>query len=625
MDSIKKLISNVVNNDDNNLNGKSLLKNNIYNKGTAFTNNERIKFKLNGLLPNKVETIEEQSKRHINNLRKYNDPIQKYHYLINIQNTNLTLFYRLVIDYIEEIMPLIYTPTVGQACIEYSQNFNEPNGIYITENDQGNIINLLDNWSSDEVDAIVVTDGGRILGLGDLSLNGMGIPIGKLMLYVACGGVNPKKTLPVVIDVGTNTESIVNDENYLGLKKPRLKGEKFNNIITEFFEAVAKKFGNDTLIQFEDFGNDTAFHLLEMTRNNYCTFNDDIQGTAAVTLSAIEASLNITKLYDDGANDLVDHRYLFLGAGEAGTGIAQLIAQGIVDDSINHHNKTEVTIEEARKHIFLVDSKGLIYQSRFDAKKLAHHKIPFAHDVKNLLKENNINDHEEVKKLIDIIKVVKPTVLIGVAAIPKQFTEEVCKQMCKYSVRPLIFALSNPTSKAECTAEQCYKWTNGKALFASGSPFDPVTLNCKDIDVETIKNNKNRNNNNTTLSMNYTSQKTVRFNSGQANNAYIFPGLGLGVLAAKAKTIPDELLLTAARECAAQVTKEELAEGSLMPNLSRIRDVSLNVAHKVAEKAFELKVAQLNPKPNDLLNYCKSLQYNPQYIDYTNLKNLSNL
>lgn len=386
-------------------------------------------------------------------VRNKTSAMEKYLYLHTLLDTNEALYYRMLIQHTAELMPIVYTPTVGQACIEFSQVYRQtPRGLYITLNDIGKVSSILDNWPQKDIRAIVFTDGERILGLGDLGINGMGIPMGKLALYTACAGVDPKYCLPVTLDVGTNNPEFLNDPYYIGVRQKRERGETYDQLVNEFMSAAKTKYGDSVLLQFEDFGNTNAFRLLKMYRETHCTFNDDIQGTASVVLAGLLAGVPLS------GKPISDHKFLFLGAGEAGTGIADLISLGI-------HRAAGIPIEEARKQIWLVDSKGLVVNSR--RAKLQHHKLLYAHDA------------PECVTLIEAVRTLKPTALIGVCTIPKTFTKEVCELMADLNESPIIFALSNPTSKAECTAEEAYTWTQGRCVFASGSPFDPVELDGK--------------------------------------------------------------------------------------------------------------------------------------------------
>jgi malate dehydrogenase (oxaloacetate-decarboxylating)(NADP+) len=414
---------------------------------------------------------------------------------------------------------------------------------------------ILRNWRTPEVRVIVVTDGERILGLGDLGANGMGIPIGKLCLYTACAGVDPQLCLPVTLDVGTNNESLLNDPLYIGIQEKRLRGPEYDELIEEFVQAVQKVFPK-CLIQFEDFANRNAFRLLNQYRDRICTFNDDIQGTAAVTLAGIYSAMRIT------GGKLKDQKVLFLGGGEAGVGISNLIVSAMEAEGLSH--------EDAKRRCWLVDSKGLVVKSRDG---LQDHKLAYAHD------------HEFHTDLLSAINALKPTMLCGVSGQPGTFTEEVVRTMGELNERPLIFALSNPTSKAECTARQAYEWTGGRAIFASGSPFDPLEYDGK------------------------------RYVPGQGNNAYVFPGIGLGVVACGAKHVTDQMFFSAAKALANQVSEEDLGHGCIYPPLTKIREVSGGIATAVAEEAYRSGLATID-RPADLLEYLKLQMYQPVYPEF---------
>lgn len=547
------------------IDGTNLIYNPHFNKQNAFTQEERDRFNLNGLLPAGVEEDELQARRELENINRIEDTLDKYVYLQNLLDRNVTLFYKVVCDNIQQMMPLVYTPGVGAACINYSRIFTSPKGIYVTIKDKGHVYEILQNWPVDDVKAIVFTDGERILGLGDLGINGMGIPVGKLQLYSACAGIPHHQCLPVCIDVGTNNEALLKDEFYLGIREKRVRGEEYDELIVEFMHAAQIRFGRTVLLQFEDFGNTNAFRLLDTTRESFTTFNDDIQGTASVSVAGVLAALKVK----DVPSKLANHRIVFLGAGEAGTGIANLLAYA------KKQENPKISLEEARKDIWLTDSRGLVHAGR---KNLAEHKEHFAHPFET----------SGTVSFEDAIKAIKPTLLIGVSGMPQTFTPNVLKMMADFNKKPLIFALSNPTSKCECTAIQAYEGTDYRCIFASGSPFDPV------------QNPK-------TKKMMY---------PGQGNNAYIFPGLALGVIASGACQIPDELMYISATSLADQVSKSDVNRGSLYPPLDNIREVSFKIAVDVAQKAYEMGIATNLPIPADLGKYVASKMVENSYKRY---------
>lgn len=535
--------------------GVALLHDPLLNKGTSFTDIERDLLGLRGLLPPKVTTLEQQCDRVLSNIRRQPTDLDKYSYLVSLQERNATLFYRTVVDNLFELMPIIYTPTVGLACQKYALIFRRPQGLFISYKDRGKVAQCLRNWPNEDVRMIVVTDGERILGLGDLGACGMGIPVGKLSLYTACAGIAPTQCLPVMLDVGTNNTALRSDPLYIGVADERLRGPAYDEFIDEFVNAVQEVFPH-ACIQFEDFGNTNAFRLLRKYRDKVLTFNDDIQGTAGVTLAGLYASLRIT------GGRLSDKKFLFFGAGEAGVGICDLLVRALVADGLSE--------TDAQSHCWLVDSHGLVVTSRTD---LAEHKRPYAHD------------HTPVADLLAAVETLKPTALIGCSGQPQTFTEQVVRAMARINRRPVIFALSNPTSKAECTAEQAYTWSDGRAIFASGSPFPPVTLN------------------------------GITHVSGQGNNSYVFPGVGLGVIASAAAHVTDEMFFAAARTLASLVTEDDITKGSVYPNLQRIREVSSKIAAAVAEVAFARGLAGVL-RPHDIPALIRRHMYEPRYHEY---------
>jgi len=535
--------------------GTDLLHEPSLNKGTAFTLEERKSLGLLGLLPPRVSTMEQQVQRLINNVRGQSNDLQKYVEMIALLDRNETLFYRAVQDYIDELMPIIYTPTVGAACQMYAHIFRRSRGLFITKKEKGSIKKVLRNWPQKDIRVIVVTDGERILGLGDLGASGMGIPVGKLSLYTACAGIHPDQTLPITLDVGTNNEKLLGDPLYLGTPERRITGKEYDELVHEFVSAVQEVFPK-ALLQFEDFANHNAFRLLAKYRDEVCTFNDDIQGTASVTLAGLFSTTRLTK------TALKDMKILFHGAGEAAIGIADLIVSAMVAEGVKK--------EDAMKKCWFVDSKSLVESTRKD---LQDHKKPYAHK------------HSPIGSLAEAVKVLKPTALIGVSGMPKQFTQEIVEEMSRNNKQPVIFALSNPTSKAECSAEEAYTWSDGRALFASGSPFPPFAY------------------------------KGKTYVSGQGNNAYIFPGVGLGVVACASKRVTDEMFYEAAKTLGRLVTQGDLDTGCLFPPLAKIREVSAQIAVAVMEVAYKRGLAA-GPKPKDLLAHAKSCQYQPVYKKY---------
>ncbi len=535
--------------------GVKILHDPIRNKGTAFTEAERDALKLRGLLPPRVHSMAEQELRVLGNIRAKPTDLERYLYLIALQDRNENLYYRVIMNHIEEMMPIIYTPTVGKACQEFQHIYRKPRGFYVSLQDKGRVKELLQNWPHKNARIIVVTDGERILGLGDLGADGMGIPIGKLALYTACAGIHPTQCLPVMLDVGTNNEKLLNDPLYNGLERRRARGEEYDELFAEFVEAAKEVFPG-VLIQIEDFGNTNAFRLLEQYRSNTCLFDDDIQGTGAVAVAGVIAAMRIT------GGKLTEQKLLFLGAGEAGIGIADVFVAALKEEGIPE--------EEARKHCWFVDSKGLLVAGRDN---IAAHKEPYAHD------------HEYIPDLLGAVNALKPTAILGLSGQPSTFTQDVVESMAKINARPIIFALSNPTSQAECTAEQAYTWSDGRAVFASGSPFDPVKLG------------------------------NQVFVSGQGNNAYIFPGVGLGVIVSQSRVVTDEMFLAAAHSLANQVTDADLERGRVYPALSLIRQVSALIARDVAKMVYENGYTD-REEPDDILADIHENMYQPVYPHY---------
>src|SRR5688572_13245907 len=529
----------------------ALLNNPRLNKGTAFTFTERTDNGLHGLLPPKISTMAEQVEWVMINLRGKGEPIDKYRYLAGLQKRNERLYYRALIDHIDELMPIVYTPTVGQACQEFSTHFREANGFYVSIDQKGNLKTLLGNWMDEDVRLIVVTDGERILGLGDLGVSGMGIPIGKLALYCACAGIDPAQCMPITLDVGTDNLRFRQDMRYQGRREARVRGDEYFAFVEEFIDAVKHNFPQ-ALLQFEDFATPNAVALLEKYQDRLLCFNDDIQGTAAVALAGFYAATRIT------GTRLSEMRFLFAGAGSAATGIAALLAVAMQREGLSY--------EEACARCYCCDSKGLITRDRAE---LTSHAAPFAADLPPM-------------SLEEAIDTIKPAALIGATARGGTFTRAILEKMAEHNTRPIIFALSNPTSKAECTAEAAYMMTQGRAIFASGSPFAPVVYEGKTLV------------------------------PGQGNNAYIFPGLGLGVLQAGVTRITDDLLIASAKALAEAVSQERIDQGCLYPPLRAIREVSSKIAVAVAETAAQAGLTQ-QVIGKDFAGQVKRSMYDPLY------------
>jgi malate dehydrogenase (oxaloacetate-decarboxylating)(NADP+) len=529
--------------------GFELLHDKALNRSITFGRKERDRLGLTGLLPHVVSTPKQLVDRVMLNLERLPRDIDRYMLLSSLQDRNERLFYRTVIDHVDRILPLIYTPTVGEACKEFSHIAREPKGFFITPDDRGKIARILRNWPHQDIRVIVVTDGERILGLGDLGANGMGIPIGKLALYTACAGIDPRACLPVTIDVGTNNQELLNDLLYLGYRHKRVTGKAYFDLVEEFVCAVQSRYP-DALIQFEDFLTPNAYALLKKYQSRVLCFNDDIQGTAAVAVAGVYSSTRITGLA------FKDLKIMFLGAGSAATGIADLMTAALVQEGL--------APDEARRHLWFVDINGLVVKERKD---LMDHNLPYAHEHRPL-------------GFLEAIDAIRPQVLIGATGSPNTFTQQVIERMSAVNQRPTVFALSNPTSKAECTPEQAYRWSNGRAIFTSGSPFEPVTCN------------------------------GVTFRPAQGNNAYVFPGIGLGAVACRARTLPDELFLAAARALAALVRQKDLDHGALYPPLQEIRNISLAIAVAVADKAYSMNLARRR-RPRSLRRSVEAFMYQP--------------
>jgi malate dehydrogenase (oxaloacetate-decarboxylating)(NADP+) len=534
------------------LRGTSLLRDPHLNKSTAFTEPEREALGLVGLVPEGIDNADTQIQRVLLQLGQKPSDIEKYIYLSQLQDTDETLFYRLLMSAPAQFLPLVYTPTVGEACLQFGHIIRRPKGLYVSIKRKGHVRDILRNWPEQDIRFMVVTSGQRILGLGDLGANGMGIPIGKLALYTACAGVPPKFTLPVLMDCGTNNETLLHDPLYLGLRQARPEIPQLDEFVEEFITAVEAEFPN-CCIQFEDWAGIDAIRLLARYRDQICCFNDDMQGTAAVALAGILGALRIT------GGKISEQTFLFLGAGSAAIGIADLLTESIALEGIPP--------AKARSRIWLFDIHGLLESTRND---LADFQKPYAHP------------HPSVKNFVDAIESIKPTAIIGVSTVAKAFNQFVIEAMARINSRPIIFPYSNPTSHSECTAEEAYRWSEGRAVFASGSPFPPVRLG----------------------------DRTMV--PGQGNNVYIFPAIGMAVYATRARRITDEMFIAAARAIAEQVTQAELNVGLIYPPQSTILKTELYAAQRVAEMIFERGLARV-PKPADIGVFIQSQTYKPEY------------
>lgn len=520
--------------------GPVLMATPLLNKGSGFTFEERKEFNLEGLLPEASETIQEQVERAYLQYKAFESDMDKHIYLRNIQDTNETLFYRLVQNHISEMMPIIYTPTVGAACENFSNIYRRGRGLFISYPNRDRIDDLVNNATNQNVKVIVVTDGERILGLGDQGIGGMGIPIGKLALYTACGGISPAYTLPIVLDVGTNNPQRLADPMYMGWRHPRITGAEYDKFVDDFMQGIKRRWP-DALIQFEDFAQKNAMPLLERYKDKVCCFNDDIQGTAAVTVGSLIAACHAA------GSKLSAQRITFVGAGSAGCGIAEAIIAQMISEGLSE--------EKARSQVYMVDRWGLLQEGMknlLDFQQKLVQKNKYIADWKG---------EEQGFSLLDVMHNAKPTVLIGVSGVPGLFSQEVIEAMHANCERPIIFPLSNPTSRVEGTPQDIFQWTNGQALIATGSPFAPVKFEGKDYPI------------------------------AQCNNSYIFPGIGLGVLAVSASRVTDEMLMESSRslaECSPLAIK---GKGALLPPLEEIHSVSKKIAFAVAKKAIEQGVA----------------------------------
>lgn len=544
--------------------GPVLLEFPLLNKGSAFSMEERSNFNLLGLLPEVVETIEEQAERAWIQYQGFKTEIDKHIYLRNIQDTNETLFYRLIGNHLEEMMPVIYTPTVGAACERFSEIYRRARGVFISYQNRHNLDDILQNVPNHNVKVIVVTDGERILGLGDQGIGGMGIPIGKLSLYTTCGGISPAYTLPIVLDVGTNNQQLLDDPLYMGWRHPRITDDEYYQFVDDVIQAIKARWP-DVLLQFEDFAQKNAMPLLNRYRNEICSFNDDIQGTAAVTVGTLIAASRAA------GSQLSEQKIVFLGAGSAGCGIAEQIIAQIVREGLSE--------EEARQRVFMVDRFGLLTDGMPNL-------LPFQNKLVQKREQlQSWDTTSEALSLLEVVRNVKPNILIGVSGQPGLFTEEIIREMHKHCPRPIVMPLSNPTSRVEATPQNILSWTDGEALVATGSPFSPVTVKGKQYPI------------------------------AQCNNSYIFPGIGLGVIASGASRVTDEMLMAASETLAQHSPLVNNGEGPVLPELKDIQTVSRAIAFAVGKVAQEQGVA-VKTSAEALLQAISDNFWLPEYRNY---------
>jgi len=547
-----------------NISGQYLLGTSLLNKGSAFSIQEKKDFNIEGLIPHNVETIEQQTERVYQQFSYIEHELDKHIYLRNIQDTNETLYLRLISDHLEEMLPIIYTPTVGKACQLFSQIYRRKRGIFISYLEKEHIRDVLHNATKPNVKVIVITDSERILGLGDQGIGGMGIPIGKLSIYSACGGISPAYTLPITLDVGTNNQELLDDPMYMGWRHERIRGEEYFKFVEQCLEGIHSRWPN-ALIQFEDFAQANATPLLKQYKDKYLCFNDDIQGTASVTVGTLLAACHAQK------SQLKDHKVVFVGAGSAGCGIAEQIVAHMMEEGL--------TSEEAISQVYLTNSKGLLTEKM----SLQPFQEKFAKQYQQVSSWSETSD--EKISLLDVVKTAKPSIIIGVSGQPGLISEEIVRLMADSTEQPIIMPLSNPTSRVEALPEDVLKWTDGRAIVATGSPFDPIEYNGK---THTI---------------------------AQCNNAYIFPGIGLGVVAIKAKRVTDQMFMVASKALAA-CSPLVTGEGSdLLPSLSDIHQVSIDIAFAVAKQAIEEGVA-VQISENEIRNKIDRNFWQPEYRDY---------
>jgi malate dehydrogenase (oxaloacetate-decarboxylating)(NADP+) len=530
--------------------GIELLQDPSLNKSTAFTEAEKEALGLVGLLPDATETEDLQLRRVMSQLATKPTDLERYIYLINLLDHDETLFYRTIMSDPVRFLPIVYDPTIGEACLKFGHIYRQPRGMYLSMARSGKVKEVLQNWPQKDVRFICVTDGGRILGLGDLGANGIGIPIGKLQLYTACAGVPPQYLLPMYLDAGTNNEQYLHDPLYLGMRKTRPRTEDLYSFVDEFMQAVQEVFPK-CCVHFEDWTGVDAVHLLQRYRDKYCVYNDDVQGTAGIVLAGM---INAARIK---GKKLSDERYLFLGAGSAGIGLADLLCSGMVQEGL--------TLKDAQQHVYMFDINGLLETTRPD---LVDFQKPYAHK------------HPPTRDFVAAIESIKPTTIVGVSTVGGTFTQKVIEAMSRINERPVVLALSNPTEHAECTPEQAYSWSNGKAIYAAGVQFPPVHF------------------------------KRQTFLPGQANNFYIFPAIGMAVFATQASRVSDEMFIEAARAVADQVPSDLLKQGLLYPLQSNILETEIQTAARVAKLVFDSGLARVQ-RPSDMVAFIREHVYKP--------------
>nr|CAX69309.1 malic enzyme 1, NADP(+)-dependent, cytosolic [Schistosoma japonicum] len=539
--------------------GIEILRNPRTNKGFSYTLHERQLLGIHGLLPPNPQNQDVEEQRVMSNLYQLDDNLSRYMMLMALQDLNEKLFYKTIRTHLEYCLPIIYTPTVGLACLNFGFVFRRPRGIYITIQDKGHIFTLLKNWPNDTIKTVVMTDGERILGFGDMGANGMAIPLSKAALYTAFGGLQPYHCLPIMLDVGTNNEKLLEDEFYVGLRRKRATGEEYISFMDEVVESLSAHYGPNVCLHFADLKNSNAFQLLERYRSNYITFNDDIQGSAVVIVSGLLTASRITK------KKISQNTYLFYGSGGASIGIARLLVQAIIEEGF--------TEDEAKSRIFMMDSRGLLVTNR----ELTKAKSEFAR-----------SDYPQIDSLLEAIRLIRPSVLIGSSAQSGAFSRDILRELSAISRIPIIFVLSNSSNLGECTAQMAYKATEWRCIFVSGSPSEPVLT----PDDRILK-------------------------PSQGNNCYVFPSLINALSLAVIRPLTNKLLLTAAKKLSELVTDDDLHQGSVLPSITRLPAISKEVSCAIIEQAYKDNIAYYTPEPQDKMEFIESHYYDHRYINFT--------